>query len=49
MKNLYTVSELAEILKVPKSWVNTRTRATGPDSIPRIKVGTYLRLEIKKF
>ena len=40
--------ELAEILKVPKSWVYTRTREIGPDCIPRIKVGKYLRFEINK-
>lgn len=46
MKALHTVSELAQVLKVPKSWVYAKTRETGPNSIPRIKVGKYLRFEI---
>ncbi|HAH37909.1 MAG TPA: DNA-binding protein [Algoriphagus sp.] len=40
---LKTVDELADNLKVPKSWIYSRTRETGPDSIPRIKVGKYIR------
>ncbi len=42
-QNLLTVGELAEFLSVPKSWVYSRTRQTGPDSMPRIKVGKYCR------
>jgi len=38
-----TVDELAEKLKVAKSWVYSRTRETGPDTMPRIKVGKYRR------
>jgi excisionase family DNA binding protein len=38
-----TPDELATALKVPKSWVYARTREIGPGSIPRIKVGKYLR------
>ena len=41
--NLKTPEELAERLKVHKSWLYARTRETGPGSIPRIKVGKYLR------
>ena len=40
-----TVSELAEALKVPKSWLYSRTRETGPGTMPRLKVGKYLRFE----
>ena len=43
-----TVDELAESLKVPKSWLYSRTRETGPDAIPRIKVGKYIRFEKDK-
>ena len=39
-----TLDELADMLKVQKSWVYSRTRETGPDSMPRIKVGKYLRV-----
>ena len=42
-QNLLTINEMAETLKVPKSWLYTRTRETGPGSIPRVKVGKYLR------
>ncbi len=41
--NLLSVDELAESLNVPKSWVYSRTRESGPDSMPRIKVGKYCR------
>jgi len=30
MQDFLTVDELAEKLKVPKSWVYSRTRETGP-------------------
>jgi excisionase family DNA binding protein len=38
-----TVDELAEELKVKKSWLYSRTRETGPGAIPRVKVGKYIR------
>lgn len=38
-----TVDELAEILKTPKSWVYARTRVTGPEAMPVLKVGKYCR------
>lgn len=38
-----TVDELAEEWRVKKSWVYARTRETGKNAIPRIKVGKYLR------
>ncbi|NLD38798.1 MAG: helix-turn-helix domain-containing protein [Desulfatiglans sp.] len=48
-RNSYlTIDEIAETLKVPKSWIYSRTRETGPDTIPRIKVGKYLRFEPDK-
>ena len=42
-QNLLSVDELAESLNVPKSWVYSRTRETGSDVMPRIKVGKYCR------
>ena len=42
-QNLLTVDELAESLSVPKSWVYSRSRETGPDAMPMIKVGKYCR------
>jgi len=41
--NLITIDEMAEKLKVHKSWLYSRTRETGPGTIPRIKVGKYIR------
>ena len=38
-----TVDELAESLSVPKSWIYSRSRETGPDAMPKIKVGKYCR------
>ena len=46
--NLLTVKEIAKQLKVPISWIYTRTREKGADSIPRIKVGKYLRFDLKR-
>ena len=43
--NFLTIEELAETLKVPKSWLYSRTRETGPGTIPRLKVGKYLRFD----
>jgi excisionase family DNA binding protein len=45
-ENFLTVNELAHALKVPKSWVYSRTRETGPGSIPRIMVGKYIRFRL---
>lgn len=44
MTELLTPSELAETLKVPKSWVYLKTRdKTG---IPRLMVGRHLRFHL---
>lgn len=45
---LITVDELAERLKVPKSWVYGKTMQKGPDAIPRIQTGKYIRFEYNK-
>ena len=37
---------LAEYLNVPKSWVYEKTRDKGKDSIPRVKVGKYVRFNV---
>ena len=42
-QNLLTVDELAESLRVAKSWVYSKSRETGPDAMPKIKVGKYCR------
>lgn len=43
IQNLLTVDELAEFLNVPKSWVYSRTRETGPNTMPKVKIGKYRR------
>ena len=40
---LLTVAEVAELLKVPVSWVYERTRRSGVERIPHLKLGKYLR------
>lgn len=42
---LLTIQEMADILKVNIRWLYARTREKDPGSIPRIKVGRYLRFE----
>ena len=46
-QDFLTISELSDRLKVPKSWLYSRTRETGPEAIPRIKVGKYLRFRFE--
>jgi excisionase family DNA binding protein len=40
---LLTVRDVAEILKVPVSWVYEHTRGNCNGRLPYIKVGKYLR------
>jgi hypothetical protein len=42
-QELLTIDELAERLKVPKSWIYSRTRLKGPGALPHLKLGKYLR------
>ena len=46
-QELLTVDELAEKLRVPKSWCYSKSREIGPDAIPKIKVGKYLRFNLE--
>jgi hypothetical protein len=41
--NLLTVNDLAKQLKVKPSWIYGETRKTGPGTLPRVRVGKYLR------
>jgi predicted DNA-binding transcriptional regulator AlpA len=43
--HLLTVREVASMLQVPVSWVYERTRRRGPEQLPHIKLGKYLRFE----
>jgi excisionase family DNA binding protein len=47
-QNLLSVGELAEKLNLPVSWVYSRTRETGPGTIPRVRLGKYVRFEWDK-
>ena len=40
---LLTVTDVAELLRVPVSWVYDRTRRRGMERIPHLKLGKYLR------
>lgn len=44
-RELLTIEELAQRLKVKKSWLYSRTRERGEGTIPRIKIGKYLRFD----
>ena len=39
----WTVEDLASHLRVPKTWIYDRTRENGPEIIPHIKLGKYVR------
>ena len=39
----WNVAQLAEHLGVPKTWVYDRTREDGPEVIPHLKFGKYVR------
>lgn len=43
MEELLDITELAAKLKVPVSWIYDRTRRHGPDRIPHLKIGKYVR------
>lgn len=40
---LLTLEELAGKLKVKPSWIYARTRLTGEGTIPKLRIGRYLR------
>ena len=42
-KELLTIDEMANRLKVKPSWLYFRTMQTGNNSSPRVKIGKYLR------
>lgn len=42
-RELLTIQEMSELLKVKPSWLYFRTMQTGSNSIPRIRIGKYLR------
>jgi excisionase family DNA binding protein len=43
MHDLLTVTEVASLLRVPASWIYTRTADGGAEAIPHLKLGRHLR------
>jgi len=48
MEEFLTIDELAKRLRVKKSWIYRYSRQSGPESIPKIKVGKYLRFRLNE-
>jgi excisionase family DNA binding protein len=44
--DLLTVQDVAEILRVPTSWVYERTRRRSADRIPGFRIGKYWRFRL---
>lgn len=44
-QRLLTAEEVAELLRVPRSWVYKRARQRGLQQLPHIKLGKYVRFE----
>lgn len=42
-EELLTVEEVAALLKVPISWVYSRTRTRRGETLPHIRLGKYIR------
>ncbi len=40
---LLTVAEVAQLLRVPRSWVYEHTRLSSRPRLPHVKLGKYLR------
>ena len=45
---LLTVHEVAELLRVPVSWVYEHTRRRGIERLPHLKIGKYLRFRVRE-
>ena len=48
LDEMLTVAEVATWLKVSRSWIYERTRARGPDRLPHMKLGKYLRFDPRR-
>jgi len=44
-ERLLTVEDVAELLRVPVSWVHDRTRQRGLNRLPGFRLGKYWRFE----
>lgn len=47
-RDLVTIQQLADMLQLKPSWIYSRTRQTGANAIPRVKIGKYLRFDPSK-
>ncbi len=47
-QNYVTAKEMAEILRVPISWIYQNTSAGKKNGIPFVKVGKYVRFDVQK-
>ena len=46
MKSPYlTIDEMADMLKVGKCWLYSKTRQTGANTIPVLRVGKHMRFD----
>jgi excisionase family DNA binding protein len=45
---LITVDELAQKLKVKKSWIYARTREKRPGAMPTVRAGKYRRFSYRE-
>ena len=45
LDRLWTVEEVADLFRVPPSWVYDRTRRRGQEQLPHLKLGKYLRFQ----
>ena len=44
---LLTVQEAAQFLKVPPSWIYDHVRPDAADRLPVLKLGKYLRFDVR--
>jgi hypothetical protein len=44
-RKFWNVEELSGYLAVPAGWIYDRTQANGPEIIPHIKLGKYIRFD----
>jgi predicted DNA-binding transcriptional regulator AlpA len=47
-EKLLTIRELAEALNVPVSWCYSRSRQRGPNAMPRLNCGKYVRVRLSE-
>ena len=45
LRDLLTLEELADKLRVKKSWVYKQTKESSKSAFPKIKIGKYLRFD----